>query len=117
RTTTKTRRNTKEEKKELCIASCSFVFLRVFVVIFPDRSRSQASTFLRFLRLPHMHPGMHVRCAAEIPDHRRPLDLPYVPDAVTADIHLGIERHVQLIEPGGFDQLHRLVGVRLAEGG
>src|SRR2546423_9695221 len=42
----------------------------------------------RFFRtIPNMHPRVHVRRAAEIPQHRRPFDLPHIPHAILADVH------------------------------
>src|SRR3954452_24972659 len=80
---------------------------------------SEAIWLLRLPRLPDVDPRMHVRGAAEVPEHVGAFDLPYVPDAVAADVQAlsVVERHVQVVEAAGLDQLHRLVRVRLAERG
>src|SRR5213082_2428982 len=67
--------------------------------------------------LSHVHPGVHMRRAAEKPKHRRAFDLPDVPHAVVADVFVFVEGHVQVIEAVFFDQLQRFVGVGLAEWG
>src|SRR5262245_6659951 len=61
--------------------------------------------------LPNMHPRMHVRRAAEIPEHRRPFDLPHIPDTVIADVVVFVKRHVQFIETVRVDQFHRFFHV------
>src|SRR4051794_40974382 len=33
-----------------------------------------------------IHPDVHMRLAAKVPDHRRPFNLPNVPDAVVTDV-------------------------------
>ncbi len=57
-------------------------------------------------RLADVHPRVDVRRAAEVPAHGWAFDLPDVPDAVVADVHVLVERHVQLFEAGGMDNLH-----------
>src|SRR2546423_1872195 len=73
----------------------------------------------RFFRtIPNMHPRVHVRRAAEIPQHRRPFDLPHIPHAILADVHSFVveKRHGKLIDPAGFvDQRQRLIHIHLAE--
>ena len=48
--------------------------------------------------LPNMHPGMHMRIPAEIPNHRRPLNLPDIPNPIAPQILVLVESHVQVIE-------------------
>src|SRR5262245_15315202 len=59
---------------------------------------------------------MHMRCATEIPDHRRSLDLPDVPHAIISEVVIFAEGHVQRIEATLLDELHGLRRILLAEG-
>src|SRR2546430_14904293 len=60
----------------------------------------------------HVHPDVDVRLAAEVPDERRPLAPPVVPDAVLADVAVLVERQAALVEAAGPLQAgHRLVAV------
>src|SRR5205814_1318817 len=47
----------------------------------------------------NVDPGVDVRFAAEIPKHRRPFNLPDIPDPVVADVLVLIKGHVQVVEP------------------
>ena len=58
---------------------------------------------------------MHVRVAAEIPEHRRSFDLPHIPHAVVANIVVLVKCHMQIVEAVCLDQLHGFFGVGFAE--
>lgn len=49
-------------------------------------------------RLPNMHPSVHMRIPAEIPNHRRPLNLPDIPNPIAPQVLVLVESHVQVIE-------------------
>jgi len=53
--------------------------------------------------LPNMHPGVHMRISAEIPNHRRPFNLPDIPNPIAPQIPVLVESHVQIIEAAFLD--------------
>jgi hypothetical protein len=55
----------------------------------------------------YVQPCVDVGCAAEVGNHRRAFDLPDIPGAVFADVAALVEGHVQVVDAGVFDQLHR----------
>ncbi len=63
-----------------------------------------------------IRPNVNMGLAPEIPYHLGAFDLPYVPDAIIADILLLVVGEVELVEVVGLDELHGLVSVFLAEG-
>src|SRR5262245_52119674 len=81
-------------------------------------SRGRARTPVRGCRRsrPDVDPRVYVRVAPEVPDHRRTLELPHVPDAVLADVQVLAERHPERLDAAvRLDEAHRLVAILLPE--
>jgi hypothetical protein len=61
-------------------------------------------------------PAVNVGFAAEVPEHPRPLNLPHVPDTVTAEVLPLDVREMEILEVLGFHQPHGFLGIHGPEG-